>query len=89
MTKCANCPAEAQFTYAVAENYLIHYCQRHLPRFLTWKKNAGQLPLQVPAAPVVEEVVAPKPSKKKEVVVEETPVEEPEVPAAEETDGAS
>lgn len=88
MITCANCNSDAQFTYAVAENYLIHYCQRHLPRFLTGMKNSGNLPLQIPVEPVVEAPVV-KPSKKKDVVVEETPAEEPEVSAVEETDGAS
>lgn len=75
MVTCVNCSREALYTYQISQNYLIHYCQAHLPKFLVAKKNAGLLALQVPAAPVVEE--APKTSKKKAVVEEK--VEEPEV----------
>lgn len=76
MVKCVNCSRDALYTYQVSSSYVIHYCQSHLPKFLINKRNAGLLPLIVPA-PIVE---PPKPSKKKEVVeepvVEETPVEE-------------
>jgi hypothetical protein len=83
MVKCANCNRYALYTYQVSSSYIIHYCQSHLPKFLLARRNAGQLPLIIPAPVVVEPVVeAPKTSKKKEVVVEEpvveeTPVEEP------------
>ena len=82
MVKCVNCNREALYTYQVSGSYIIHYCQSHLPKFLIAKRNAGQLPLIVPA-PVVE---TPKPSKKKETIVEEPVVEEPPVeePATEE-----
>lgn len=77
---CANCHRDALYTYEVSAGYLINYCQYHLPKFLTSKKNAGLLTLQVPAPVVVEEPVV-KPSKKKAEVVEEpvveVPVEEP------------
>lgn len=84
MITCANCSNEALYTYQITDDFNIHYCQYHLPRFLTAKKNAGELPLMVPreipeeqpktskkkaADPVVEEPVA-------EPVVEETPVGE-------------
>jgi hypothetical protein len=79
---CANCSRDALYTYAVSESYLLHYCQYHLPRFLTSQKNAGLLALQVPA-PVVEEpvaveaeVVKPSKSKKSTPAVEEPAVEE-------------
>jgi hypothetical protein len=60
MTTCANCQSEALYTYAVTEQYLIHYCQLHLPRFLLSQKQAGQLPLR-PTTPVVEEVPVVEP----------------------------
>ena len=91
MPKCANCPADAEFTYNVNGDLLIHYCETHLPKFLSGRKAAGELSLVIVGLvePVVEEPVVEEPvktSKKKatEPVVEETPVEEPaEEPAAE------
>jgi hypothetical protein len=50
MTTCANCQNEAIYTYPVSDNFLIHYCQYHLPKFLTNQKRAGQLPLIVEVA---------------------------------------
>jgi hypothetical protein len=76
MVKCANCSKDALYSYPVSGNYVIHYCQYHLPRFLTNRKNSGQLPLIKP----VQESVAPKAKKvvqqpivAEEAVVEETP----------------
>lgn len=74
--KCANCQRDALYTYQISGGYSIHYCQAHLPGFLTSQKKAGLLPLQVP-----KPVETPaKSSKKKEVtpepVAEETSAEE-------------
>jgi hypothetical protein len=68
--KCSNCNADALYTYKVTNDFGIHYCQSHLPKFLTAQKNAGLLPLDKPA--IVE---PPKESKKTkaEPVVDETP----------------
>lgn len=73
MSACANCVADAIYTYQVNESFGIHYCQAHLPRFLYAQRDAGNL-----AFKVVEEVVeeAPKPSKKKTAPVVEEVVEE-------------
>lgn len=101
MNKCANCAHEAVFAYQVTGSFLIYYCSKHTPKFLTGTRYAGRLvkvssiPAPVVEEPVVEEVVAPKPSRKKTTPVEVTPeveevavVEEPavieEVPAIEE-----
>lgn len=65
--KCANCVADARYTYRVTADFKIHYCDKHLPRFLASQKAAGLLQLDV----IVPEV--PKTSKKK--TVEEAPVE--------------
>ena len=76
MIKCANCEVEALYTYQINPDYLVHYCQYHLPRFLTAARDAGQLNLVLP----VVETPAPVPTKKKasapveEVLVDETPV---------------
>jgi hypothetical protein len=78
MITCANCQSEALYTYQINPDYLVHYCQSHLPRFLTAARDAGQLNLVVPVAET------PAPSKKKTTV--SAPVEEPapvdETPAA-------
>ncbi|CAB4137949.1 hypothetical protein UFOVP325_158 [uncultured Caudovirales phage] len=75
MIKCANCVADAVYTYTISEENLINYCEDHLPNFLAPRKASGQLALVVPA--IVEE--SAKSSKKKTVdpVVEEVPEEEP------------
>lgn len=66
MIKCANCEGEAMYTYQINPDYLINYCQYHLPRFLTAARDAGQLNLVIP---VVE-----APAKKKTTTpVDETP----------------
>lgn len=80
MTKCANCPQEAFYTYPITATFGIHYCSRHVPKFLASQKRIGMLPLRV-EEPVVEATPAPKKSKAKsapvvEEVVEETLVEE-------------
>jgi hypothetical protein len=67
MAKCANCATDALYTYKVTDSFSINYCQLHLPKFLNAQKLAGLLK---------PEVEAPKASKKKSDVVEETPVEE-------------
>ena len=90
MVTCANCPAEAEYTYDVNGELLINYCDSHLPNFLAGRKASGQLPLIIPGLveepvveePVVEEPVVEEPvktSKKKtaDPVVEEPTVEEP------------
>ena len=90
MSICANCNAQALYTYQVNSDILIQYCSDHLPHFLLKKRDAGQLPLisdtpVVEEAPVVEEP-APKSSKKKaaDPVVEDAPVEAPVDAPAEE-----
>jgi hypothetical protein len=72
MIKCANCEGDALYTYQINSDYLINYCQYHLPRFLTAARDAGQLNLVVP---IVE---TPAPSKKKAAapVEESAPVDE-------------
>jgi hypothetical protein len=67
MVTCANCQSEALYTYQINPDYLVHYCQYHLPKFLTSARDAGQLKL---VAPVVEEPVA---KKKTTTPVDETP----------------
>jgi hypothetical protein len=73
--KCANCNREALYTYVIAGNHNINYCQSHLPRFLTAQKKAGLLPLV--KAPVVETPVKVSKKKETETVVEPEVVEEP------------
>jgi hypothetical protein len=68
---CANCSANAEYTYRINTSLAFNYCNKHLPKFLTGQRTAGHLKLEVP---VVE---APKPVKKKAEVVEEPVVEVP------------
>ena len=79
MPKCANCPADAEFTYNVNGELLIHFCEAHLPKFLVGRKAAGELSLVIVGLvePVVEEPVKTSKKKTAEPVVEEPPVEEP------------
>ena len=55
MIKCANCVADAVYTYSINEDTLINYCADHLPNFLASRKASGQLNLVVPA--IVEETI--------------------------------
>jgi len=79
MVKCANCAADAVYTYTINVDLLINYCEEHLPKFLSPIKASGQLSLVVPA--IVEDVVVEEPvktSKKKTTdPVDEVPAEEP------------
>jgi hypothetical protein len=68
MSKCANCPNEAFFTYALTDTFGIDYCSQHVPKFLQKQKNAGMLPLRVEAPEVV---ALPKKVVKKKVELEE------------------
>ena len=43
--KCANCDSAALYVYKIIEGAEILYCQKHLPKFLEARKNAGLLPL--------------------------------------------
>lgn len=66
MTTCVNCSNEALYTYVMTAEQKINYCDSCIPRFLSSKKDAGQLPLLndvVVEAPVAEEPA--KSSKKK------------------------
>lgn len=72
--KCANCNRDALYTYVIAGNHSIHYCQYHLPRFLTAQKKAGLLPLVKP--PVIETPAKVSKKKETEVVVDEPEAEE-------------
>lgn len=86
MNKCANCTLDAVFAYQVTGSYLIYYCSKHTPKFLSGTRYAGRLvkvsSIPAPVAlvveePVIEEVSAPKPSRKKSApVAEPTDVEE-------------
>lgn len=69
--KCANCPAEALYGYKVTTDFVIHYCDKHLPKFLFSQKTAGLLKIEVPAP-----VVTTSSKKKTDPVVTETPAEE-------------
>jgi hypothetical protein len=70
MATCANCSNDAVYTYQPGPEFSLHYCQYHLPKFLTRTENP----------PVVlykeEEVKVPetKTSKKKtsEAVAEDS-----------------
>lgn len=88
MAKCANCAADALYIYEVADSFVVNYCQRHLPGFLTKLQKSGQLKtttaFETEKAAALE-AVATKPSKKK--TVEEPVTEEsPEEPAADAAD---
>lgn len=84
MVVCANCSNEALYTYQISVDIKHNYCDTCLPKFLLFKRDAGQIPLQVPVVETVEEEVPAKTSKKKvaeepvaeTVVVEETTTEE-------------
>jgi hypothetical protein len=80
MSSCANCAADAIYTYQINDSFAMHYCQSHLPRFLYDQRDAGNLAFKS-AEESVEE--ASKSSKKKSTpVVDEEPVVE-EVPVGE------
>lgn len=82
MVTCANCNADAEYSYSVSLENVIHYCGTHLPNFLYGRRNAGELALILPAP--VEEPTKSSKKKTTEPVVEEAPVEEPaEEPIAE------
>lgn len=99
MIKCANCPAQAVYTYAITATRGINYCHRHVPKFLNSQKRSGMLALRT-AAPIIEssepiaKPVPPKTTKKKPKVVVEEPVidaiveEEPVVADIETTESA-
>lgn len=87
MTKCANCTDNAAFIYEISEAHTIEYCDAHLPRFLTDKKNAGLLKRSeelVQEQSDAFEALSVKSTKKAAAkkAVEETPVVE-EVPVEE------
>ena len=89
MAKCANCSKDALYSYNVSGDFLINYCQSHLPRFLysrTGEVLANILDVVNPTVPEPEvevpvEVTAQKKSKNK--VVKETPVVIEEAPSEE------
>jgi hypothetical protein len=58
MSKCANCVANAIYTYQINESFAMHYCQSHLPRFLYAQRDAGNLAFKAEEEPT-------KSSKKK------------------------
>jgi len=64
MAVCANCTQEALYTYPVSAGYNLHYCQYHLPKFLTSRRDAGLLP-------IIEDAPAPKAKKSAAVTPEE------------------
>jgi len=71
MATCANCSADALYSYEVAPSYTIPYCQRHLPRFLYSLRNSGAL--AVPEPEVVDEPVVDTTKKTKKT--SDTPVD--------------
>ena len=73
MIKCANCDANAEYTYVVNQETLINYCEKDLPSFLLSRKTSGDLALVTPA--IVEEPVKSSKKKKDEPVVEDAPEE--------------
>ena len=88
MAKCANCSKDALYSYNVSGDFVINYCQSHLPRFLytrTGEVLANRIEVVNPTViePEVEvlpEIIAQKKAKAKVVkevpVVEEAPVTE-------------
>lgn len=71
--KCSNCASDALYGYKVTTDFVIYYCEKHLPKFLLSQKAAGLLKIET-SAPVLD---VPKPSKKKtDPVVIDTPAEE-------------
>lgn len=39
MATCANCSNDAVYTYQPGPEFYLHYCQYHLPKFLTRTEN--------------------------------------------------
>ena len=56
-TTCANCADEALFEYKLTDEVSIHYCGKHLPKFLDARKKAGLLHTTDSFSEVVEEAM--------------------------------
>ena len=80
MTNCANCSNTSAYVYEISPVHAIEYCDEHLPRFLTDRKNAGLLKrsdsLNESQAEAFE-ALTPKPDKKATSKKTTTPEEEP------------
>jgi len=82
MITCVNCSADADYSYPISLDNVVHYCGDHLPKFLYGRRNSGDLKLILPAP--VEEPAKSSKKKTTDTVVEEPTVEEPaEEPVAE------
>lgn len=74
-TTCANCADESLFEYKLTDEVSIHYCGKHLPKFLDARKKAGLLHTTDSFSEVVEEameVLAPE-EETEEVNTEDSP----------------
>ena len=76
--KCANCNNDAVYIYRITMKKEILYCTKHIPSFLRDRKNAGLIPTTDIYKTKVEEGMKTFAAPEPEVVVEETPVAEPE-----------
>jgi hypothetical protein len=74
MITCANCSSNAEFTYALTDSYGIHYCGKHVPKFLNNHKRSGMLPLRTFSVEVEPTIEVSKPTKKKSKIAVEEPV---------------
>lgn len=78
MITCVNCSADADYSYPMSLDNVVHYCGDHLPKFLYGRRNSGDLKLILPA-PVEEPAKSSKKKTTEPVEVDEPVVEEPTV----------
>jgi hypothetical protein len=69
MLTCSNCSELAVYSYTISEDYHVHYCGQHLPRFLNSRRDAGLLPL-ITATPEIEAPVVSKNKKATSAIVD-------------------
>lgn len=66
---CSNCKSDALYAYHITKSQTVHYCGKHLPKFLYARRDAGQLAITEAMTAQIDSAIAAVATRPEEAVV--------------------